>query len=309
MSDSSESKELSVFEDIRRDLDLKRDFNQFKVPMNYVFNKGELATKESFGGLTFGENSKKVDFAIQNMEGLQNIWNHSHTQWTWKHINMSYHSVYKNMRQIAAEVNGKKMALNEAKWRHVENQIKLGKAKEELNGPNLDYWREVELKVKVAKLQEGQVEAMNAIEGAMKDVLALEAIYEQLKNRLSDFSEEDVEKEETEAHLKRSVVQSIRDVRQYGSISKGEQEYLEQIGVNPTKMQHLLREYVKAEAQENSWSVKGLFQFVDQLVKELIEKHQVDKVRMDLQGFDHEPIGSITYDKKVALLEKQEEEK
>jgi len=200
------------------------------------------------------------------------------------------------------------MALNEAKWRHVENQIKLGKAEEELNKPGLDYWREVELKVKVAKLQEGQVEAMNAIEGAMKDVLALESIYEQLKNKLSDFSEEDIEKEETQAHLKRSIVQSIRDVRQQGCISKGEQEYLEQIGVNPTKMQHLLREYVKAEGQDNGWSVKGLFEFVDQLVKELIEKHQVDKVRMDLQGFDNEPIGSITYDKKVALLEKTKEE-
>lgn len=308
MDDSSGSKQLAVFEDIRRDLDLKRDFNQFKVPMNYVFNKGELAKKESFGGLTFGENSKKVDYAIANMEGLQNIWNHSHTQWTWKHINMSYHSAHKNMRQIAAEVNSKKMALNEAKWRHVENQIKLGKAEEELNKPGLDYWREVELKVKVAKLQEGQVEAMNAIEGAMKDVLALESIYEQLKNKLSDFSEEDIEKEETQAHLKRSIVQSIRDVRQQGCISKGEQEYLEQIGVNPTKMQHLLREYVKAEGQDNGWSVKGLFEFVDQLVKELIEKHQVDKVRMDLQGFDNEPIGSITYDKKVALLEKTKEE-
>ena len=242
MDDSSGSKQLAVFEDIRRDLDLKRDFNQFKVPMNYVFNKGELAKKESFGGLTFGENSKKVDYAIANMEGLQNIWNHSHTQWTWKHINMSYHSAHKNMRQIAAEVNSKKMALNEAKWRHVENQIKLGKAEEELNKPGLDYWREVELKVKVAKLQEGQVEAMNAIEGAMKDVLALESIYEQLKNKLSDFSEEDIEKEETQAHLKRSIVQSIRDVRQQGCISKAEQEYFQQIGVNPTKMQHLLRE-------------------------------------------------------------------
>ena len=295
--------EIAVFEEIRKDLDITRDISNFKVAMSDVFGKGSLAVKESFGGVTFKDNSEKVDLAIQNTNELQNIWNHSHTQWMWKHLNLSWHAPLKNMRQIAAEISRKKAALNEAKWSHVRNEVKIKKIEEELSKPELlDYWREVDLKIKLAQLQEGLAEGSTHIEGAMKDLLALNELYEQLKSKVSSFSEEDVEKEETKAHLKRSIVQCIRDIRQGGSITKGEQEYLEQIGVNPTKMQNILREYVKAEADADSWDVSGLYKFVDGVVNELAEYHKVDKVRMNLQGFESEAIGNLTYDNKVAHL-------
>ena len=303
MTDNEQKNEVAVFEEIRKDLDITRDISGFKVAMSDVFGKGSLAVKESFGGLTFKENSEKVDLAIQNTDELQTIWNHSHTQWMWKHLNLSWHSPMKNMRQISAEISRKKSALNEAKWKHVQNEVKIKKIEEELRNPELlEYWREVDLKIKLAQLQEGLAEGSVIIEGAMKDILALNELYEQLKERVSNFSEEDVEAEETRTHLKRSIVQCIRDVRQQGSITKGEQEYLEQIGVNPMKMQNILRNYVKSEAEQDSWDVSGLYTFVDGVVEELIQQHQVDKVRMDLQGFKQEYIGNITMDKKVALL-------
>lgn len=301
--------EIAVFEEIRKDLDITRDISDFKVAMSDVFGKGSLAVKESFGGVTFKDNSEKVDVAIQNTNELHNIWNHSHTQWMWKHLNLSWHAPLKNMRQISAEISRKKGALNEAKWKHVQNEVKIKKIEEELSKPELlDYWREVDLKIKLAQLQEGLAEGSTHIEGAMKDILALNELFEQLKSKVSSFSEEDVEKEETKTHLKRSIVQCIRDIRQGGSITKGEQEYLEQIGVNPMKMQNILREYVKSEAAANSWDVSGLYEFVDGVVEELAERHQVDKVRMNLQGFESEAIGNITYDNKVAHLTNETKE-
>lgn len=301
--------EITVFEEIRKDLDITRDISDFKVAMSDVFGKGSLAVKESFGGVTFKDNSEKVDVAIQNTNELHNIWNHSHTQWMWKHLNLSWHAPLKNMRQISAEISRKKGALNEAKWKHVQNEVKIKKIEEELSKPELlDYWREVDLKIKLAQLQEGLAEGSTHIEGAMKDILALNELFEQLKSKVSSFSEEDVEKEETKTHLKRSIVQCIRDIRQGGSITKGEQEYLEQIGVNPMKMQNILREYVKAEAEANTWDVSGLYEFVDGVVEELAEHHQVDKVRMNLQGFESEAIGNITYDNKVAHLTNETKE-
>lgn len=301
--------EITVFEEIRKDLDITRDISDFKVAMSDVFGKGSLAVKESFGGVTFKDNSEKVDVAIQNTNELHNIWNHSHTQWMWKHLNLSWHAPLKNMRQISAEISRKKGALNEAKWKHVQNEVKIKKIEEELSKPELlDYWREVDLKIKLAQLQEGLAEGSTHIEGAMKDILALNELFEQLKSKVSSFSEEDVEKEETKTHLKRSIVQCIRDIRQGGSITKGEQEYLEQIGVNPMKMQNILREYVKSEAAADSWDVSGLYEFVDGVVEELAERHQVDKVRMNLQGFESEAIGNITYDNKVAHLTNETKE-
>jgi hypothetical protein len=137
----------------------------------------------------------------------------------------------------------------------------------------------------------------------MKDILALNDMYEQLKGKVSDFSEADVEREESKAHLKRSLVQCIRDVRQNGSITKGEQEYMEQIGVNPGKMQRMIKDYVRDEENTDDWSSKGLYDFVDHVVEELIDVVQVDKIRMDIMGFEHESRDDITYDTKVAKVE------
>lgn len=307
MSDNElkDTTELAIFEEIRKDL---ATTSELKVPMSYVFGRGTVKAEKSFGNTSLLVNSTKVDHAIQNVEELQSIWNHSHSQWTWRHLNLSYHAPYKNMRQIAAEMAKKKSALNEAKWRHVETEIKIRKIEEELQREDLDYWREVELKVKLTKLREGLAEGMTYVEGAMKDVLVLNELYEQLKEKVSGFSEHDIEKEETKSHLKRSIVQCIRDVRQFGSISKGEQEYVEQIGVNPMKLQAVLRAYVENEAKQETWDVSGLYEFVDKLADELTDVYKVDAARMQLQGFKNESVEEFSYSNKVALLEKKEED-
>ena len=291
--------EVAIFEQIRTNVQVA-DRNEYKVPMAMVFGKGSLARTESFGGSSLVENSQKVDLAIQNTNELQNIWNHSHSQWMWKHLNLSYHSPHKNMRQIAAEMNRKKAALNEEKWRQVKNEVKIRKIEEELESGKCDYWREVDLTVKLTELREGLAEGIVTIEGAMKDVLVLNELYEQLKGKVSSFSEVDIEMEESKTHLKRSIVQSIRDVRMSGSITKAEQEYLEQIGVNPMKMQNLIRQYVKQEAESTSWDNKGLYDFVDGIVKDLIDNHKVDIIRMEYMGFDSKPVENMSYDTVVA---------
>ena len=136
----------------------------------------------------------------------------------------------------------------------------------------------------------------------MKDVLVLNELYEQLKAKVSGFSEADVEKEETKSHLKRALVQSIRDVRMAGYITKAEQEYIEQIGINPMKVQNLLRAYVESEAKAESWDVSGLYEFVDKLTDELVDHYKVDEKRMALQGFTTDVIEDFTQTEKLALL-------
>lgn len=303
-STESPSKELAVFEEIRRDLTATN--NNLKVPMAMVFGRGTVGNVQSFGGSSLSENIQKVDYALANVGELQTIWNHSHTQWMWKHLNLGWHAPMRNMRQISAEISSKKGALNEAKWRQVESELKIRKIEDELQkgqeSGTLDYWREVELKVKLAKHKEGMVEGIVIIEGAMKDVLVLNELYEQLKEKVSGFSEADIEKEETKSHLKRALVQSIRDVRMSGAITKAEQEYIEQIGINPMKLQGLLRAYVENEAKSDSWDVSGLYEFVDKLTDELVDTYKVDEKRMALQGFSTEIFEHFAQSTKLALL-------
>ena len=303
MSDhENDNKEVAVYEKITTELATTEDK---KVPLSMVFGHGTLGNIESFGGKTLLENSHQVDKALANVGELENIWNHSHTQWTWRHINFSWHSPMKNMRQISAEISSKKGALNSAKWRQVKNELKIRKIQDQLARGNedgsLDYWKEVELKIKLAELQEGMVDGARYIEGAMKDVLAMNEMYEQLKERVNSFSEYDVELEESKSHLKRSLVQCIRDVRQGGSITKGEQEYMEQIGVNPMKVQKAIRIYVASEEEDESWDVSKLYEFVDKMTNELIDFYQVDKKVMELRGFKDEPIEEFADINKLAL--------
>ena len=118
----------------------------------------------------------------------------------------------------------------------------------------------------------------------MKDILCLSDLYQQIQSQAGEIDENEIEKQESKAHLQRSLVQSIRDVRQFGRITKGEQEYLEQCGVNPGKLQSVLIDYVETEAEED-WSTDTLINFVRNLSEELVEKGKVDFLRMEKTGF------------------------
>ena len=299
MTDKDKSQELTTYENIARELAVSNR-EDFKVPMAKVFGAGSLAKTESFGGRSLAENTHMVDQALANTSELQNIWNRSHSQWDWKHLNLHYHGDFKNIRQISAEINRKKSALNEAKWKHVRSEVEVQKLQEQIADPDLGHWEKIELQIDLAEKQEGLAEGTVYIEGAMKDILALNELYEELTDKFEGFTESDFELEESKSHLKRSLVQCIRDVRQSGSITKGEQEYLEQIGVNPGKMQMRIREYVQDEATADNWDASLLHEFVDNVTNELIDVLQVDKVKMDLMGFTPEHNTALTHQTSIA---------
>ena len=288
-------KDVTIYEKIRSEITTV-DGSEYIVPISEVFGRGTLAKSESFGGLTLRENAQKTDVILQETACLNNIWNRSHSQWTWKHLNMTYHAPWKNMKQVAAELQSKRQALNDAKWRQVENEVKIKKLEEKLD-KGLEYWDEVEAKIELAKLKEGMAEGMVYIEGAMKDVISLGEIYHEMKSQVDSLTEEEFEKAEAESHLKRSLVQSVRDVRQFGSISKGEQEYLEQIGANPSRVQLEMRAFVEQETQTPDWSTNLLDDFVNYMCNELLNVAQVQNKRMDLMGFKESTDKSLCYDK------------
>jgi hypothetical protein len=115
------------------------------------------------------------------------------------------------------------------------------------------------------------------------------------------FTEYEYEKEESKNHMRRALIQSLRDVRMTGFITKGEQELMEQIGVNPSKLQKLLRAYVANEENQETWSVDEMYSFVNQLAEELIDVYKVDVIRMNLMGLNKEPKPDFSYINRVGL--------
>src|SRR6056300_507509 len=121
------------------------------VTISEVFNTSDMANVKSFGNLTLAENAKKVDIAIANVAETERIWNRSHSQWTWRHINLSYAAPMKNLRQVSAEMTRKREALEEAKWNYLKNEIKL-KQKEERLDKEKDVLKKQLLEIDIAQL-------------------------------------------------------------------------------------------------------------------------------------------------------------
>lgn len=268
-----------------------------------VFGKKGLGDIQSFGGNSLAENSKKVDNVLQNSYELQRVWNRSHSNWLWRHVNLTYHSPYTNIRQLAAEIQKKRGAINSAKWNQIRAEMKIRKMEEKLieiqEKGTSDKYKEAELMISIAQAKEGMADGMAYIEGAMKDVLELGDLYEQMKAKHGGFNETDIENEETKSHLRRSIVQSLRDVRQTGRISKGEQEYMEQIGVNVSKMEAEMQNYVQWERGDDApWDNTALFKFVEDMTEKLYEAN-VAEIRMGLLGLEEKVNDWNTYKEPV----------
>ena len=82
------TKDVALYESVTKDI-VATPAQEYSLPISKVLGRGLAVKEESFGGRSLVENAQMVDKAIVNTNELQNIWNHSHTQWTWKHINLS----------------------------------------------------------------------------------------------------------------------------------------------------------------------------------------------------------------------------
>ena len=295
---TTKKNELTVLEDINTDIVTSE---RVHIPLASVMGQGRFHKKDSFGGRSLAENAVMVDSAMQNLDELQDVYNRSHTQWIWKHITFSWLDPLSNLRQVAAEMQRKRSALQTAKWKHIKTELKIKKLEDQLlHNEKMDKFKTLELKIKLCELKEGIEEGNSVIEGALKDVLAINQIYEELKAQVDGMTEEDLEKEQSKSHLKRSFMQSIRDVRERGSITKGEQEYMEQVGVNPSKIQTIFRKYVEDETKDDSWDNTKLIKFIENIVDDLIDNHQVDIARMSAIGFSPETNTDIIHHKRIA---------
>jgi hypothetical protein len=260
-----------------------------------VFGTQGLGEIESFGGVTLAENAQRVDKVLQDSYPLQRIWNRSHTNWLWRHVNLTYHSPIQNIRQLAAEIQKKRGAINSAKWGQLKGEIAIRRMEERLEAGDLHPQKELELRMSLAQSKEAMADGMAYIEGAMKDILELGDLHQQLIEKHGPVTETMVEEEETKTHLKRSLVQCLRDVRQQGTISKGEQEYLEQIGANVSKVQAEMQNYVAGDKSDDApWDSSGLFTFIDDLTEILVKANVAEK-RMEHLGLEEKVNVENTY--------------
>ena len=149
------------------------------------------------------------------------------------------------------------------------------------------------LEIEAAEKESGAAETLVKVEGALKEVETLARMHDELKAKLGNITEEEFEKAQTKAHIKRAVMQAIRDVKQDGRIGAGNGEYLEQSGLSTTAISKEIALFLKAEDESGVSDTSLLHQFLD----EIAQKYEGAVIQQaEWLGFDPNVKVDFTYE-------------
>ena len=252
-----------------------------------------VAQHKSYGGNSLETNLANAERAIKRVQYTEKIWDKSRSQWMLKYLTCSNADGWLRMRQIGAEMCRKRTVLQETKFTYMK---KLTEAKikiEEMDEEGLSDNKKLLLEIEAAELECSAKEILVKVEGALKEVELLAEMHDQLKERLGDITEEEFEKAQTKAHIKRATMQAIREVKECGKIKTGNAEYLEQTGLCTTSVLRDIFDFLKEEEQSGVIDTSKLHKFLDDTADKYSE---VVIQQADWLGFDPNTNMNFTYE-------------
>ena len=285
------------------------------VPEKIIEQRGEVA---SFGGSTLVQNIHKADKAIAKMEFTEKFFDRSRSEFRLKNRVHAFSADWKNLRQISAEMQRKRDALKEAKFRYAKQvkEIEIKRAEIEIKREELfdtsSVSKDAKVRAEISLIEveideiESQLQAgVPKIEGALKEILTLETMHDTLTKRIAeslgkapeDIDENDFERCEARSHIKHAVVQAVRECRATGRIGTGVQEYLEQCGVCPATVIKDIAQYLKLEKESNPLGTEVLHNFLEQTADKYEDQAQAQTERL---GF------TAGHDKAIAFTRGEE---
>ena len=263
----------------------------------------EVSNYASYGDKSLVENLKNAEVAVKKVQYTERIWDRSRSQFMLKFLTCSQADDWTRLRQVSAEMTRKRQALNEAKYGYMESQVKA-KIKRRKFEEETDPLKKELLEIQVERIESGNAELLVKVEGALKEIETLAEMHDQLKETLGEITEEQFEKAQVQSHIKRAMMQAVREVRERGNIGIGNQEYLEQVGVCVTTAQAEIRMYLSTEAQSG-----GSTHLLHKFLEAFATKYEgVVKQQADWLGFSTEANNLLTYTPEQHNQEQQKPE-
>jgi hypothetical protein len=202
----------------------------------------------------------KLEEVAQGMDEINrasNIFGRRDSQFTRLLLTIHHSTPERNLMQIIAEVENRRMALREANFKLKRQVLDLLEklheyevlSKQELSDPDEIVRRQIQLaklKVSIEESESGITDSRIYIEGALKEVYIFQKAYNEICETygLENWDESRFEEKEDEYHIKRAIAQSIRDVRQFNAISCGNQDFLQMLGIDPLCVLFDIRSYL-----------------------------------------------------------------
>lgn len=163
-------------------------------------------------------------------------------------LTVSHPTELRNARQILAEINKSKMALDEAYFGIAKKRIEI-KRKSLALRESTDLDTEL-LQVEIDELESQIQNTMGYVEGAVRKIRAYMTQYNHLLKALGkeEFTEADFEQDEERYHIMKMFEQALCAARSHGGmVDEGNQIYAHQIGINGTVMLYEVRQYIEIE--------------------------------------------------------------
>ena len=212
---------------------------------------------------------KELKQTIKNYTILKQSFGKSKSQWCEANMALNGLTPLRNIRHLLARIERSHGGCKETEYKlkklNIRQQIKKGeltKVKDKLK-------KEL-LKIEIEEIEPKINSAMFSFKGAVKKIRHNYDCIKQImeSNGYETFDEIDFEKEEEEYHIKTAINQSVRCVRQTGRIDPGNQEYLEQCGINPGIVQNAILGYLLIEQknmkdEKADMTTTSLYDFIE----------------------------------------------
>jgi len=162
-------------------------------------------------------------------------------------------SPFRVIRQCLAQIENRRSAIKENRFKLLKDKITLEKKKKELE-KDLDKFDRKLKEIEVEELTSKIADTALYIEGALKEIGLYQSTYKQIcksKGIPENWDEEDVEKAEVEHHLRMAFLHGYRDILSHGSLGMGTLEYFQQFGVHPQVAKAIIEGYIISIKREN----------------------------------------------------------
>lgn len=214
---------------------------------------------------------KELSKVIEGYNSLKQSFGKSKSQWQEANMALNCLTPIRNIRHLLARIERSYNACKETEYKLKKLNIRI-QMKKELLHKEKDKLKKNLLNIQIAELENKISSALYYFKAAVKKIqhnyFCIEQILE--SKGYKTLEEIDFENQEEEYHIKTAINQSVRSVRISGRIDAGNQEYLEQCGINPAVVQKAIYDFLvkeEKEVRENlaDKSIGRLYKFIDDL--------------------------------------------
>jgi len=182
----------------------------------------------------------------------------------------------RNLRQISAEINKAKSALDEAYFKTEKKKIQIQKKQRQLETETDDLEKQL-IELDIQKLSSQIERTHDYMQGAIRKISAYVEQYNLIlkKSGKDSFTEADFEREESRYHIAKAFEQALIAARSNGGrIDEGNHIYLHQIGINGGVAQLEVYSYLDKEGKMIESGKDPSHEMVVEWLNHLMDKYE-----------------------------------